>query len=474
MYARSVHSRGWLFGLLVAVPGLVLAEEPATPNGTCYEIRNRAGSGIYNLNPEAWYADGMAACESLAAKAQAAGYGSTYVVTGFSWPLYTQVPSCLWDRTITATGQVLHETVGTEKRVASNQAQCFIDQDPPAECGDSGDWWFTSIRGLNMDEITTAVGSCFDGCGVSAVKAAGPGIDKNPDGTFSFPVSIQSTGASCTGGGGETEPAAPPEPETNNENCVTSSAGVEYCSGPYGENCGYVNDQFTCLGRTDSDECWVMTDGSRMCGSNAPMPPVPDNGTAGVPATPDDTVQASGGDTINNVYNFYNSTTVTGSSRPVGDSGANPNRPSSGDPATGAGDGEGEETAGSASGGTTCDSPPVCEGDPIQCAILSQEWRTRCVDQPSESELVAEYGPASNEDGSWFDTETRDIGELSDFAGGWMGAGACIADYSLNLGGMLPTVEIPFSEWCWLLEVIGIFTMIAAYVSGARIIIGGF
>jgi hypothetical protein len=56
---------------------------------------------------------------------------------------------------------------------------------------------------------------------------------------------------------------------------------------------------------------------------------------------------------------------------------------------------------------------------------------------------------------------------------GWMGAGTCLADYSLVLGGMLPTVEIPFSEWCWLLEVIGVFVMIASWMSAARIVIGG-
>lgn len=35
-------------------------------------------------------------------------------------------------------------------------------------------------------------------------------------------------------------------------------------------------------------------------------------------------------------------------------------------------------SSGSASGGETCGSEPICEGDPIVCAQLIQQWRTRC------------------------------------------------------------------------------------------------
>lgn len=42
---------------------------------------------------------------------------------------------------------------------------------------------------------------------------------------------------------------------------------------------------------------------------------------------------------------------------------------------------EGEEEKSSVSGGATCDSPPVCEGDAIQCAILRQEFTQRCADE---------------------------------------------------------------------------------------------
>lgn len=41
-------------------------------------------------------------------------------------------------------------------------------------------------------------------------------------------------------------------------------------------------------------------------------------------------------------------------------------------------DDEGEESEGSASGYANCSSPPQCDGDPIYCAILENNWRDRC------------------------------------------------------------------------------------------------
>lgn len=45
---------------------------------------------------------------------------------------------------------------------------------------------------------------------------------------------------------------------------------------------------------------------------------------------------------------------------------------------TGSGQEQQPEDNNSASGGSECDSPPVCDGDAIQCAILQQQWDTRC------------------------------------------------------------------------------------------------
>ena len=44
----------------------------------------------------------------------------------------------------------------------------------------------------------------------------------------------------------------------------------------------------------------------------------------------------------------------------------------------GSGDGEGEGEESIVTGGDLCDSPPVCTGDAVQCAILAQEFKIRC------------------------------------------------------------------------------------------------
>jgi hypothetical protein len=45
---------------------------------------------------------------------------------------------------------------------------------------------------------------------------------------------------------------------------------------------------------------------------------------------------------------------------------------------TGTGEGEGEEETGSATASANCNAPPVCSGDPVQCAVLRQIWISQC------------------------------------------------------------------------------------------------
>jgi hypothetical protein len=50
--------------------------------------------------------------------------------------------------------------------------------------------------------------------------------------------------------------------------------------------------------------------------------------------------------------------------------------------------GEGEQENREASGGDTCDSPPVCSGDAINCAQLNQAWIARCeITKPTDLDL---------------------------------------------------------------------------------------
>jgi len=73
-----------------------------------------------------------------------------------------------------------------------------------------------------------------------------------------------------------------------------------------------------------------------------------------------------------NQTNNYNNFSNTGTPN------TDPNAGVPGDGSDNPGEGEGEGDEGTASGGGTCDAPPVCSGNPIDCAILDQTWRNRC------------------------------------------------------------------------------------------------
>lgn len=224
---------------------------------------------------------------------------------------------------------------------------------PPEECDPGfmgvGDSWSTTVSGPSR--YCHALSHCL----VQVTSSACVGS--------SCSRTFRHTDQTCTPDDDEGG-----DDEDNGEACA-SSGGVTFCKDDDDdtENCGFLNDNFVCLSRTDDDGCQVFGDGSRVCGQQAPTPPVPDNGTPGTPATPDGVIT-----TINNSYDFYNSTTVSSSARPPGTSGDNPNDGeddgtgggtglnSAGNPTSGDGDGEGE---GECPEGATCDGSLPDQGE---------------------------------------------------------------------------------------------------------------
>lgn len=174
--------------------------------------------------------------------------------------------------------------------------------------------------------------TCNADSGCMATRQRATCLGDNPE-TSDCLVTYTLTGEACESSEGQEEADFF---EGAAEGCISGSAG-EFCQSELtnGENCGYLNDQFICVGQTGNDNCNVMADGSRVCGTQAPMPPVPDNGTPGTRATPDGQLVVQNG----NTYNFYSSTTVGGSSRDPGTTGENPYN---GSAPGGSGDGEGE------------------------------------------------------------------------------------------------------------------------------------
>ena len=230
-----------------------------------------------------------------------------------------------------------------------------------------------------------------------------------------------------------------------------------------GQNCGYFNDQYICLGAMPTGNCIFLGDGGMACDSTAGSPPAPDDGvTAGTPAPPD--AQLSDG---TNTTNLYNAGTVGGSSG--NPSGTDGNVDSGGNPLDGS---QGEEGTGSGSASGDCSVPPTCTGDAIQCAILEQQWHSACQDVGTDAGILADTGLTGFDDVEGQLGSTVDLDTSLDDAG-FLGPGACAPDIPMNLG-YFGSYTIPLTDWCPLFSFIGVLVLISGGIVSLRIIAGGF
>ncbi len=292
-------------------------------------------------------------------------------------------------------------------------------------------------------------------------------------------LNIDSGGAACDGATvPETDtppPLADPESPVPAQRCTTVGE-AEYCSPTGGEQgndaqCGFLNDVWICLPATPAQGCQARTGGGVLCDPAAGAPPAPDNGTPGTEATPDGQVIASpanSGDTT--TYNYYDNDTVNNSSGGVVTGHTPTGNDQDGDGFT---DGDEEEGAtGSASGGGTCDAAPVCEGDPIACAQLQQEWMARCPTAQTEAEAISGAGLEGFQGGFEGAGGTEEVelpSSLDD--SGWWSVSGCPAATSINIKGQ----SMNFDLWqggCAMASNFAPLVMGIAYLLGAFMLIG--
>ena len=362
--------------------------------------------------------------------------------------------------------------------------ECTPVEPPPPEpkCGDGTDGKGFSIRTL-PGSIDTE-GRCMDGCEVAELNVNYPGMDKDPDGTYWFTGWARFSGEECAAEGDPMVPddqmPAPedePVPEPDDEVCSTTAAGNTVCvDKDYGENCGYINGQYTCLEKTDPDKCWVNDDGSRWCAEKAPTPPKPDNGTPGVKAPPEDKVVICK-EGVCKEYDYHSTDQVENSSRPPGNDGSNPADPTSTDPKTGGGGGGGgggidwtkDDKVG---GGEKCDAPPTCSGDPIACAQLLQQWRARCPASMTPEQMrsgITSEGIGA--DGKFPAGSTVALGEGDFDSAGFLGGRTCPIPTSFDLGEF-GSVGFDASSACALLNALAAMILVGGWLSAARIAFG--
>lgn len=350
------------------------------------------------------------------------------------------------------------------------------------------------------DTICVKDGGSVDGApvpvggttGCAAFKVSNqPWKRLGPTGSRDWLTVYQFTGLNCDSEPEQDETPMEPECETDitgsvscvedkSEKCHTNN-GLTWCEGlDNKKNCGFANDKYTCLDSLQPDKCMAMPDGSRLCVEGAPTPPVPDNGTKGVKATPDGNMQTCTGANSCQQLNFYNTTTTSNSSRDPGQGsgsdGSGVVGPGGVPGGTGDGSEEGEESG--ASGGQACDAPPSCTGDAVQCAILEQQWRNRCVPLPEEGDLENVTGFTGAGPDDWIDNsgepgsdlETITVPEAFGTGDVLGGGGSCPDDVSVSLS--MGSIPIPLSQMCTLFVALGYLVVASATLLAVKITMG--
>ena len=110
-------------------------------------------------------------------------------------------------------------------------------------------------------------------------------------------------------------------------------------------------------------------------------------------------------------------------------------------------------------GGGDCNAAPVCEGDPVPCAILAQQWETRCNLEMDYEQELADFknslsGVDDDGDGVVNDAELQeeDIEDLIDtssvFEVSDLGSYSCPSPERGNLSSTNVSVELDYQPLC--------------------------
>lgn len=231
-----------------------------------------------------------ASCSSVASNYGGSCTGSVASDAGTAGGQY----SC----TITCNGSSFTAGGGTISGVCSPNPQCGVT---PGTQQDA----LTVLTGTHRSDGTV----CYQGCAFSVA----PSMIVTPSGVTSSLIAKATAVGNCTG----SERTATPG------QCV-SAGGVSACTekGAKAGNCGTVNGDEVCVDAVQPGQCQSFASGGAMCvtDSSHPIttPPAPNNGTPGstTPATPTASFEGKVGSTVETA-NYYNSTVVTQSTKPV-------------------------------------------------------------------------------------------------------------------------------------------------------------
>lgn len=275
---------------------------------------------------------------------------------------------------------------------------------------------------------------------------------------YIFRGPFKAVGKVCTGNGtGSTDPVKDP---------------VQKCDSAAGMCSGTVNGVEVCVRCVQSDttgsksQTTVNADGSTTQTTTNTNVSFNDNSVTTNTTTTTTTTPAGGGTPA--------TTTKTDGTTESKDSYCqrNPNDPNC------------KESKGQVSGGDDCNVPPTCTGDAIQCAMVQQQYKTRCELQKSDE--VADFGHAlasgQDPDSSKLPTpgNAPEV-NLKDTYTGLDNMGvvpACIPDVRINIPGMVwlapTTLVISTEPLCDHGKLLGYLNIIATCFVCAYMLRGSF
>lgn len=272
-------------------------------------------------------------------------------------------------------------------------------------------------------------------------------------------------------------------PTATNPNAATTDA-ADSVSTPDGivsqepeTGCGIVNGDRVCP-QSLQEGCASFASGGSMCVVSGPgavpdtTPPKPNKGASAPtePADPTVTVEAGG-----KAVEYYSRGTNANSTAPTDTSGGavggDPKDPAGGSSGGGTGDGEGLEW-GTASGGLGCDAPPTCSGQPVECAILRQEWMSRCPGDPGDAAALAAIEATTAEQGGLEAASGGsevDIGSL-DTDGGF--AATCPPPITVTVFGTSLNMDI-WAAGCQMAELFAPITLMLSFLLAGMLFVRG-
>lgn len=326
---------------------------------------------------------------------------------------------------------------------------------PPPTCPSAGQQsnasYFTVESASKLPysiDLCIPMSGTSGGCGFQASARVG-GLDKTTGKwTYQYMGPLVTTGKTCSGDNGAgTQPPVQDSPRTCDAGMCTGTVnGVQVCV-----RCAQTDTA------TAKNQTTTNPDGSTTQTTTSTSVTFNDNSVTTNTTTTTTSTPAGGGTPT--------TTTKTDGTSESKDSYCqrNPNDPQC-------------KSLSQASGGADCTAPPVCNGDAIQCAMLSQQWQMRCVfdKQSPQSDLGNQVVAGNDPDASKhpaLDANRTTIDMSGKIDSTPFLIGGALQDQTMPLNGQ--AVTLPFSKLNQYLTMLGNVFVAIALIGAAKIVTGG-